>query len=230
MRAQGSSNFVHHLPDHRPCRRISARGSSGRAGRAQCVETPCSAPHTKGHHSGHLQLSTHNSGHSSASHHAVHSTRRDTRVTTAQGCSNFVALAPPSAVLRLVSPRPLVPFLRVPTVSSVTYAYLAWQERFSSQDCSSSSTLGFPWSAGRLFGNSLWCDRRFSTYSFVLYLFYLSISFPPLCLIPFLVVFPLSSVFLCAYGSMLCQWSCARLHRSHRCDPGSLPICWTKAK
>ena len=45
-----------------------------------------------------------------------------------------VALAPPSAVLRLASPRPLAPSLRVPTVSSVTYAYLALPERFSSQD------------------------------------------------------------------------------------------------
>ena len=101
---------------------------------------------------------------------------------------------------------------------------------FFSQDCSSSFTFGFPRSTGRLFGNRLWRGRRFSTYSFVIYIFYLSISFPPLCLIPFWVVFPLSSVFLCAYGFMLCQWSCARLHRSHRCDPGSLPICWTKAK
>ena len=43
-------------------------------------------------------------------------------------CSRFskqVALAPPSAVLRLASPRPLGPSWRVPTVSSVTYAYLA---------------------------------------------------------------------------------------------------------
>ena len=40
--------FVLYLPDHRPCRRITARGSSGRAGRAQCVETPYSARYTKG--------------------------------------------------------------------------------------------------------------------------------------------------------------------------------------
>ena len=45
-----------------------------------------------------------------------------------------MALAPPSAVLRLASPRPLAPSLRVPTVSSVAYAYLALPERFSSQD------------------------------------------------------------------------------------------------
>ena len=44
----------------------------------------------------------------------------------AEPCLKFsVALAPPSAVLRLASPRPLGPSWRVPTVSSVTYAYLA---------------------------------------------------------------------------------------------------------
>ena len=58
------------------------------------------------------------------------------------------------------------PSLRVPTVSSITYAYLALQERFSFQDCSSSSTLGISLSKGRLFGNGLWCSRGFSTYFF----------------------------------------------------------------
>ena len=54
-----SLKFVLHLPDHSPCRRISARGGSGRTGEAQCVETPCNATlHNRGHHSGHQQTRT----------------------------------------------------------------------------------------------------------------------------------------------------------------------------
>ena len=56
-----------------------------------------------------------------------------------------MALAPPSAVLRLASPCPLAPSLRVPTVSSVTYAYLAGWSALLLRTGSSNGFTGTQW-------------------------------------------------------------------------------------